>query len=222
MRRGIGIGIGIVIAVVATAIWVGLAAIGWGGVRALFAEPARVALVIVTLMLVIASAFTEGNLSAGQEEDRGNRWVLVVVFALGTLDGWLPAHCDRAGWLVVGGDGVRWTGVALFAIGGALRLAPVFVLGRRFSGLVAIQREHALVTDGLYREIRNPSYLGLMISLVGWALAFRSVLGLALAALFLPPLIARIRSEEVLLAKHFGAEYEAYRRRTWRLIPHVY
>jgi protein-S-isoprenylcysteine O-methyltransferase Ste14 len=98
----------------------------------------------------------------------------------------------------------------------------VFVLGRRFSGLVAIQRGHALVTDGLYRVIRNPSYLGLLVMLGGWALAFRSLCGLALAALFVPPLIARIRSEEALLAEHFGAEYEAYRARTWRLIPYVY
>lgn len=87
---------------------------------------------------------------------------------------------------------------------------------------MAIQHNHALVTDGLYRVIRNPSYLGLMIGLVGWALAFRSLCGLVLAALFVPPLIARMTSEEALLAKHFGAEYQAYRARTWRLIPHVY
>jgi hypothetical protein len=31
------------------------------------------------------------------------------------------------------GDTIRWFGVALFAAGGALRLWPVFVLGRRFS-----------------------------------------------------------------------------------------
>ena len=37
------------------------------------------------------------------------------------------------------GDAVRWLGVALFALGGAIRLWPVFVLGDRFSGLVAIQ-----------------------------------------------------------------------------------
>jgi len=36
------------------------------------------------------------------------------------------------------GDAVRWLGVALFALGGAIRLWPVFVLGDRFSGLVAI------------------------------------------------------------------------------------
>ena len=94
------------------------------------------------------------------------------------------------------------------------------VLG--ISGLVAIQKDHALVTDGLYRVIRNPSYLGLMVMLAGWALAFRSLLGLALAAAFVPPLIARIHSEEALLGKHFGAEYDAYRARTWRLIPYVY
>jgi protein-S-isoprenylcysteine O-methyltransferase Ste14 len=32
----------------------------------------------------------------------------------------------------------------------------------------------------------------------------------------------RIRAEEKLLAMQFGAEFEAYRRRTWRLIPFVY
>ena len=58
--------------------------------------------------------------------------------------------------------------------------------------------------------------------MIGWALAFRSVAGLVLAALFLPPLIGRIRSEEALLAGHFGAEYDAYRARSWRLIPFLY
>jgi protein-S-isoprenylcysteine O-methyltransferase Ste14 len=212
----------LLIALCATALWLGLAVLGWGGFAAFFASSARVALVVVTFLLMAASAFTQGNLSSGEQEDRGNRWVLAAFFAVGLLDGWLPAYCDRVGLLTFGGEGVRWTGVALFAIGGVLRLAPVFVLGRRFSGLVAIQRGHALVTDGLYRVTRNPSYLGLMIMLVGWALAFRSLCGLVLAALFLPPLIARIRSEEALLAKHFGAEYEGYRARTWRLIPYVY
>ena len=39
---------------------------------------------------------------------------------------------------------IRWLGVVLFTVGGALRLWPVFVLGRRFSGLVAIQPGHTL------------------------------------------------------------------------------
>jgi protein-S-isoprenylcysteine O-methyltransferase Ste14 len=117
---------------------------------------------------------------------------------------------------------VRWFGALLYTLGGALRLWPVFVLGDRFSGLVAIQPGHRLMTEGIYQHLRNPSYLGMMIIAVGWALAFRSGVGLLLAALMLIPLVARIRSEEALLKAQFGAEYEAYCTRSWRLIPGVY
>jgi len=104
----------------------------------------------------------------------------------------------------------------------ALRLWPVFVLGNRFSGLVAIQPGHRLVTTGVYRVIRHPSYLGLLITSLGWALAFRSGVGLVLTALLIPALIARINSEERLLSGEFGDEYESYRARTSRLIPGLY
>ena len=47
-------------------------------------------------------------------------------------------------------------------------------------------------------------------------------LGVLLAALILPPLIARIHAEERLLRTQFGAEYEDYCARTWRLVPGIY
>ena len=99
---------------------------------------------------------------------------------------------------------------------------PVFVLGWRFSGLVAIQPDHRLVTRGLYGVIRHPSYLGLIVNVLGWALAFRSGTGVVIAALMLLVLIGRVQAEERLLAETFGAEYDAYRARTWRLVPYVY
>jgi protein-S-isoprenylcysteine O-methyltransferase Ste14 len=58
--------------------------------------------------------------------------------------------------------------------------------------------------------------------MLGWGLAFRSLVGVALAALIVFPLLARIRSEEALLAEQFGREYAAYRTRTYRLIPGMY
>ena len=173
-------------------------------------------------MLTGAALFSEGNLSAGEREDRANRWVLIAFAVLGLLSAWLPAYTDAKDIWTIDGDTVRWIGVVLFALGGVLRLWPVFVLGRRFSGLVAIQPGHALVTDGIYRVIRHPSYLGLLVGSFGWALAFRSGVGLVLAALMLLPLIGRIRAEEALLREQFGADYEAYRARSWRLVPGIY
>jgi Putative protein-S-isoprenylcysteine methyltransferase len=192
------------------------------GSQRFFSHAPLVVIVLATLVMAIASLFTEVNLSSGEREDRANRWVLPAFGVIGLLSGYLPAYTDRIDFWTFGGEGVRWLGALLFIIGGTLRLWPVFVLGKRFSGLVAIQPGHTLVTDGIYRTLRNPSYLGLMITAVGWALAFRSGVGLLLAALTLIPLIARIHAEEALLRTQFGSEYEAYCARSWRLIPGVY
>lgn len=206
----------------ATLVYLGLAVLGRGGIAAFFAQPALSTVAAVTILLCIVGLFSEGNLSAGEREDRGNRWVLAAFTVVGLASAYVPAYTDRIGFWTLDGDGVRWLGVALFVAGGALRLWPVFALGPRFSGLVAIQPGHKLVTTGVYRVIRNPSYLGLLVNALGWALAFRSAVGVLLALLYVPPLLVRIRAEETLLHSYFGEEYDAYRARTSRLIPGVY
>lgn len=71
------------IVVLSVAAYVGLAVLGWGGPAAFFAHPARVTLVLATLVMVVASLFTSGNLSKGEREDRGNRWVIAVLALIG-------------------------------------------------------------------------------------------------------------------------------------------
>jgi protein-S-isoprenylcysteine O-methyltransferase Ste14 len=205
-----------------TAVYVGLAILGWGGFRPFFSHPALVALVVVVFALSGVALFAGGNLSPGVREDRSNRWVIAAFALIGLLDAYLPAYTDRKELWTIDADTIRWLGVVLFGVGGGLRIWPVFVLGRRFSGLVAIQPGHALVTSGVYGVIRHPSYLGLLINSLGWALAFRSGIGVLLTLLLIPLLLARISSEEKLLRVQFGDEYNAYCARTWRLIPGMY
>ncbi len=207
---------------VGAGLYLGLAVLCGGGAAAFFAQPARVALAVVLAVQSVAAVFAGGNLSPGVREDRGNRWVIPVLGLIGLADAVLPPWTDRMAVWSFGGDAVRWAGIALFAVGGGLRLWPVVVLGPRFSGLVAIQPGHTLVTGGVYRHIRHPSYLGLLLSTLGWGLAFRSGAGVLLTALVAVPLAARIRAEERLLRAQFGTEYDAYRARTARLIPGLY
>jgi len=208
--------------VIGTSAYAGLAILGWGGFRPFFSHPAMIALVAVLFALAAASFFAGGNLSPGVREVRSNRWVITVFGVIGFLNEYLPAYTDRKELCTIDGEAIRWIGVALFAAGGALRIWPVFVLGNRFSGLVAIQPGHTLVTNGIYRVIRHPSYLGLLINSLGWSLAFRSGVGVFLTGLLIPPLLARINAEENLLHSEFGDNYNAYRSRTWRLIPGIY
>jgi protein-S-isoprenylcysteine O-methyltransferase Ste14 len=208
--------------VIGISAYAGLAVIGWGGFGPFFSHSALTALMVILFALSILSFFAGGNLSPGVREVRSNRWVITVFGVIGFLNAYLPAYTDRKELWTIDGDTIRWIGVALFAGGGALRLWPVFVLGNRFSGLVAIQPGHTLVNDGIYRVIRHPSYLGLLINSLGWSLAFRSGVGVILTLFLILPLLARINAEEKLLHSHFGADYNAYRSRTWRIIPGIY
>jgi protein-S-isoprenylcysteine O-methyltransferase Ste14 len=202
--------------------FLGLAIAGAGGPNRFFSHSPLIAVTAVTIALGFAALFTEGHIGAGVREDRSNRWVIAALGVLSVIDAWLPAYTDRIDFLTFGGEGVRWVGFLLYSIGGVLRLAPVFVLGRRFSGLVAIQPEHRLVTDGLYGVIRHPSYLGLLVGVLGWACAFRSGVGVVIALMMLVVILGRIDAEERLLSETFGREYDAYRARTWRLVPYIY
>jgi len=124
---------------------------------AFFAHPARIWLVIGSFLLLIAAWLSgSSGISAGEKHSAASKTILYgfgLVLVLLTL---VPPYCDRRDIWVIDGDAARYFGLLLFFAGSFLRLAAVFVLGRRFSGLVAIQPGHQLKTDGLYRYIRHP------------------------------------------------------------------
>ena len=193
-----------------------------GGWREFASHSSLITLIAVTAAMMCVAPFSGANINSGEKEDRVNRWVFIAFGVIALASAVIPPYSDRIGFLTIDGETTRWIGVALYAFGGALRLYPVFVLGHRFSGLVAIQTDHKLETRGIYSTIRNPSYLGMIVNMIGWGLAFRGWTGVAIAFLLLVPLIGRIHSEERLLREHFGIEYDAYFSRTWRLLPGIY
>jgi protein-S-isoprenylcysteine O-methyltransferase Ste14 len=196
--------------------------VAWGGVAPFLAHPARAWTVVLMLASGIAAALSGASFDRGRREDVQNRWVVPLALFASVVLGWLLPYLDRRDRWVLDGDGARYLGLALLVPGCVLRIWPMFVLGHRFSAYVAIQERHELVTTGPYRLIRHPSYLGAILGFLGWALVFRSVLGLALLVPAWLLLQERIRAEEALLASEFGDAHATYRARTWRLLPGVY
>ena len=213
----------IIISTVSVILQLGLTILAWGDWNRFFSHPARTWLVIGSFLLLILAWFSgSSGLSGGEKHSSGGKTIpygFGLVLLLLTL---IPPYCDRRDIWVIDRDAVRYLGLFLFFAGSLLRLAAVFVLGRRFSGLVAIQPDHQLKTDGLYRYIRHPSYTGLIGSMAGYVLIFRSTLGLLLNILLFVFLLSRMNDEERFLEAHFGDEYRNYRLRTRRLVPFVY
>jgi hypothetical protein len=79
-------------AVAGSLAYAGLAILAWGGFAAFFSHPARLVLAVVLFALTAVALFAGGNLSAGEREDRANRWVLAALGLLGLLEAYWPAY----------------------------------------------------------------------------------------------------------------------------------
>jgi protein-S-isoprenylcysteine O-methyltransferase Ste14 len=75
----------------------------------------------------------------------------------------------------------------------------------------------ALVREGLYQWSRNPMYLGVLLMLAGWALGFRSsMLWIYAAVVALAFHLRVVLGEEPFLARRYGDDWQAYRKRVPR------
>lgn len=112
-------------------------------------------------------------------------------------------------------------GLLLVAAGLALAAWARTHLGGNWSGTITLKEEHALIASGPYRHIRHPIYSGLLLALLGTAVAIGEWRGLVGFALALFAFLCRSRVEEARMRDTFP-QYEEYRQRTKALVPFVY
>jgi protein-S-isoprenylcysteine O-methyltransferase Ste14 len=109
------------------------------------------------------------------------------------------------------------------AAGIVLRQWAVALLGRYFTTDVRVHPGQAVIDTGPYRWVRHPSYTGLLLTLVGIALALGN--WAALPVLIVVPAIGvvnRIRVEERALLDGIGEPYRRFAATRARLVPHVW
>ncbi len=200
--------------------------LGWGidDVGGFFRDPARTG--YVALVVLGSLAIFVPRLSA-QPFGKGSQVVGCGLLRVYMVSGFFFLlffpFADRRGLLTFAdGAALRWAGFALCLAGSVIRLAGFWSLGKQFSGYVTVQDQHQLVQAGLYSRVRHPMYLGAVVAMTGMGLVFRSWLVFVALAWNLTFVLLRIGQEERLLAEHFGADFESYRRHTWRLLPYVY
>lgn len=113
------------------------------------------------------------------------------------------------------------TGVVLFGLGLAVAVWARAHLGRNWGTPMSQKQQPELVTTGPYRWIRNPIYSGIVLAMVGTAIAV-NVLLLVVVALVTGYFVYSAVVEERFLSATFSEQYAAYKQATKMLIPFVF
>ena len=158
----------------------------------------------------------------GTKQDRSTLRVLWVVIMASVAAGiYVTTHSPMAA--LPHGQMFAIAGVLLFVAGLFLRWWAIITLGRFFTVDVTIEKDHDLVERGPFRVVRHPSYTGVLLAFVGFALTLRNWAALLI---ILVPIFAafihRMNVEEDALSRALGPRYADYMRRTKRLVPFVY
>jgi len=171
---------------------------------------------------ILVGIATRTSHSSGKVHDRGSLLILWIVIATCiTACQWFSETHARN--MLGGAPALKTAAIIVMLVGLAIRWTAIFTLGKSFSSNVAIQDSQQITRAGLYRFVRHPSYLGLL--LVFLAIGLHSRNWISFAFVLVPTtagLLYRIHVEEAALADAFGEEYVAYSKATKRLVPGVY
>jgi len=122
-----------------------------------------------------------------------------------------------------GAHALRIAAVIVLVVGLVIRWSAILTLGKSFSSNVAILDSQQISRSGLYRVVRHPSNLGLLLVVLVIGLHSRNWLSFALSLVpTTAVLLYRMHIEESALRKAFGREYTDYSQTTKRLIPGLY
>lgn len=181
------------------------------------------ALVLAASFFIVEPFMRKGTTSKSLEttaSDKGSSALIVVVFWIVII---LPLLLNFLHVGLIPLSVITWLGVLMMLLGLGLRIWSMRVLGEYYTRTLRVTEKQAIVTQGPYRVIRHPGYLGTICVWIGFSLAVGNWIAAILVTILLFGVYGyRIRSEEFMLIDKFGNEYHEYRKRTWRLVPFVY
>lgn len=162
-----------------------------------------------------------GDQADKKKQDKGSLafiWIVIIVCI-----NIAAIVAIKTPYIIMPGPLMNRIGLSVILLGMILRFVSIMQLGRLFTVVVTIRKDHQIKKDGLYGLLRHPAYAGSLLSFLGFGLSVNN--WLALAIIFIPVLIVfiyRMNVEEKMLTAQFGEEYTVYMKRTRRILPWVY
>jgi len=142
--------------------------------------------------------------------------LLILFYTLGQVLGYLHANFEPSYFQ-------RFGGYLLYIVGLVLVLVAQYQMGSAWRIGVDPDEKTELITQGLFRHIRNPIYTGLFVGGIGLLLispSFILFIGLLLGYIAVELFVRKV--EEPYLQEQFGSEYSSWLHSTPRYFPKLY
>jgi protein-S-isoprenylcysteine O-methyltransferase Ste14 len=124
------------------------------------------------------------------------------------------------GWqLTPHSPALEWAALVVGVVGFAVAFWARILLGGEWSSQVTLKTDHRLIQSGPYAVVRHPIYSGLLLAMVGTAMAGGELRMYLAAAVIFGTFWYKSRLEERLLISAMGARYVEYQQHTYALIP---
>ncbi len=147
--------------------------------------------------------------------------MFVIVIAFGLFRSGARGPIAEYSKALQGNALVSISGAVLTVVGIACAIWARVHIGRNWGMPMSVKEQPELVTTGPYRLVRHPIYTGMLIAMLGSALAGEIgwLLIFILSGIYF---VYSARTEERLMLEQFGEQYAAYVKRTKMLIPFVF
>lgn len=116
-----------------------------------------------------------------------------------------------------------YIGFIIVQCGHLLLTATHHIMQNNWTAWITIQKEHQLITNGVFGFVRHPMYSSIVLYLIGFTLITGNLIVMLTWLMLLLMVALRMDVEEYHLREKFGCGYDGYCQKTkYQLIPYVY
>jgi protein-S-isoprenylcysteine O-methyltransferase Ste14 len=155
-----------------------------------------------------------------KEKVREQKRIMILIYVTWLVVYLLPGFDHRYGWSRL----PLWlTALSqVFVFSGCLTIFWVTKVNRFAARIIQVEAGQTVISDGPYRVVRHPMYLGMCVMWLFTPLALGSYFTLPAFALFIPLVVLRLLNEEEVLRQELPGYSEYCSRTPFRLVPLVW
>ncbi len=183
------------------------------------------ALIIISLGWFISEIILARILRAPAGDENHDKSSLRIIWITIILSTTLGGYASKSAFSIFSSytNMIYYMWLGLIVLGLIIRWIAILSLKKSFTVNVAVAADQKILKHGIYKNVRHPSYLGMLISFLGLAMIFNNWLSFLI--IFFPifmALLYRIYVEESALIEAFGGDYSEYMKHSKRLIPGIF